>query len=61
MKVVDLTAKQRKFCEEYVKCYNTTQAYLVAYPNATYDTAKANAYRLLRDERIKNYLTLLEK
>jgi phage terminase small subunit len=34
-----LTGEQRKFCEEYVKTYNATQAYLAAHPTVSYDTA----------------------
>jgi phage terminase small subunit len=47
--VVELTAKQRKFCEEYAKTYNATQSYLAAYPNAGYETAKSTASKLLRE------------
>lgn len=56
-----LSAKQRLFCEEYVKTYNAAQSYLSAYPNAGYDTAKATGYKLLRDQRVKDYITELEK
>lgn len=56
-----LTAKQRKFCEEYAKTYNATQSYLTAYPNAGYNTANTEAWKLLRQPKIKDYLTLLEK
>ena len=44
MRVVDLTAKQRKFCEEYAKTYNATQSYLTAFPDSEYTTAKAKAW-----------------
>ena len=56
-----LSAKQRLFCEEYVRTYNATQSYLTAYPNAGYDTAKATGWQLLRDQRVKDYITQLEK
>ena len=61
MQVVNLTEGQRKFCEEYAKSYNATQSYLKAYPNASYDTANAQSWRLLREQKIKDYLTQLEK
>ena len=56
-----MSAKMKKFCEEYARTYNATQSYLTAYPNAGYDTAKATGWQLLRDQRVKNYLTQLEK
>lgn len=61
MNVADLTAKQRKFCEEYARTYNATQSYLTAYPNANYSTANTCGPALLKDERVKRYLTQLEK
>lgn len=57
----ELSAKQKAFCEEYVKSYNATQSYLSAYPNSAYDTAKGMGYKLLRDQRVKDYITELEK
>lgn len=56
-----LSAKMKKFTEEYARTYNATQSYLTAYPNAGYDTAKATGHKLLKDQRVKNYLTQLEK
>lgn len=61
VKVINLTAKQKKFVEEYARTYNATQSYLTAYPNASYDTAKATGHKLLKDQRVKDYLTQLEK
>ena len=44
---------QRKFIEEYLKYLNATQAYLIAYPNAGYKTARVNSCKLLARKDIK--------
>ena len=36
-----LTPRQEVFCQEYVMCLIGTEAYLKAYPNVKYDTAKS--------------------
>lgn len=59
--VINLTAKQKKFVEEYARTYNATQSYLTAYPNAGYNTANTEAWKLLKRDNIKEYLTQLEK
>lgn len=56
-----LTASQVKFCEEFIKSYNATQAYLAAYPNTTYDTANSAGPKYLKNPAIKAYLDKLEK
>lgn len=59
--MVELNPKQKKFCEEYIKTYNATSSYEAAYPDANHETARAAAWKLLQDQRIKDYLTKLEK
>ena len=55
------TEKQQKFCEEYIKSGNATVAYLRAYPNAQYNTANAEAPKLLKKPHIKEYLEWLRE
>lgn len=42
-----LTPKHRKFCEEYLKLWNATDAYQAAYPKVTRDVARRSGSRLL--------------
>ena len=56
-----LTELQRKFCEEYVKDYNGTQAYLRTSPEVRNDTARSSAYRLLKNQAVLNYIHKLQK
>lgn len=55
-----LTPKQKRFCEEFIKDYNATKAYMRAY-EANYDTANAKAYKLVKNECVKAYLDKLER
>ena len=54
-----ITKKQQKFAQEYIKDFNGTQAYLRAFPNASYDTANAMAGRWLQDSELKEYINEL--
>ena len=56
----DLTPKMRAFCEEYVKDYNGTQAYLRAY-GGEYTTANNRSSQMLKDTRIRDYIKELQK
>ncbi len=56
-----LTKIQMKFCEEYIKDYNATQAYLRASPDANYDTAKSKGCNILKMPLAQDYLTVLEQ
>ena len=47
-----LTPRQELFCQEYVMCLIGTEAYLKAYPNVKYNTAKSNAHVLLTNPYI---------
>ena len=55
-----LTNTQKRFLEEYIKDYNGTRAYMRAYPNASYDSAKATAYVILKKPEAHAYLDQLE-
>ena len=55
--MVNLTPKQRIFCNEYLIDMNATRAYKKAYPNVKKDeTAASNGNRLLRNDKVKSYL-----
>ena len=56
----ELTAKERAFCEEYVKSYNAYQAYLEVY-NCKPDTAKSAGWKLLYRPAIVEYIKELQK
>lgn len=55
-----LTEKQRKFCELYVTNYNATKSYMEAFENDNYNTCRANGNRLLKDDKILNYVKKLQ-
>ena len=42
-----LSKKHQRFVAEYLKCFNGTRAYMVVYPKASVETARANASDLL--------------
>ena len=56
----ELTAKERAFCEEYVKSYNAYQAYLAVY-NCKPDTAKSAGWKLLYRPAIIEYIKKLQQ
>ena len=56
----ELTAKERAFCEAYVKSYNAYQAYLDVY-NCKPDTAKSAGWKLLYRPAIIEYIKELQK
>lgn len=51
-----MNRKQQNFCDEYLKDFNGTRAYMVAYPDVNENTARNNASRLLADASIKQYI-----
>ena len=55
-----LTAKERAFCEEYVKSYNAYQAYLDVY-GCKPDTAKSAGWKLLYRPAIVEYIKELQQ
>jgi phage terminase small subunit len=53
----DLTEKQKKFCREYIREWNATRSYLIAYPNTkSENTAAVEAHKLLRKPNVKSYI-----
>lgn len=60
--MVKLTAKQQRFCDEYLIDLNGTRAYKVAYPSVKRDeTARVNASRLLTNANVKTYIQERQK
>ena len=55
-----LTAKERAFCEQYVKTYNAYQSYLDVY-GCKPDTAKSAGWKLLYRPAIIEYIKELQK
>ena len=56
----ELTLKEKRFCEEFVRTGNATQAYLAAY-GGTYNTANAQGWRTLQRPRVHEYVAALQK
>ena len=56
----ELTAKERAFCEKYVKTYNAYQAYLEIY-KCKPDTAKSAGWKLLYRPAIVEYIKELQQ
>lgn len=57
-----LTEKQRRFCEEYLVDLNATRAYMAAYPSVKKEaTAASAAARMLRNVKVKEYLSERKK
>lgn len=48
-----LTPRQEKFCQEYCNCLIACRAYLHAYPNVKYDTARTEGAKLLANPYIQ--------
>ena len=56
----ELTAKERAFCENYVKTYNASYAYLQAY-GCKPDTANAAGWKMLKRPAIVEYIKKLQQ
>lgn len=54
-----ITKKQEKFAQEYIKDFNGVQAYLRAFPDAEYESAKTLSSRWLKDKELKEYIAKL--
>ena len=54
-----LTAKQKRFCEEYAICLEGKKSYKEAYGDVKDSTAEVNSSKLLKDNRIIEYLNYL--
>lgn len=48
-----LNKAQQVFVSEYLKLFNATAAYLIAYPKSKRDSARANAARLIAEDNVK--------
>lgn len=59
-KEIELTEKQKRFCESYFLDYNGSRAYKEVYGDVTDGTARANASDLLTKTNIKSYLESLK-
>lgn len=55
-----LTAKERAFCDEYVKTYNAGQAYMAVY-DCKLNTALSDGYKMLKRPAIIEYIKELQK
>ena len=55
-----LTAKERAFCEEYVKTYNAGQAYMAVY-DCKKNTALSDGYKMLKRPAIIEYIKELQQ
>lgn len=55
----ELTIKQQRFCEEYVKCGNGAEAYKRAYNVKKDETARVNASKLLTNTNVIEYINSL--
>lgn len=55
--MAELTDKQKRFCEEYIKDMNASDAYIRAgYKVKNADVAKANASRLIANANVKRHI-----
>ena len=57
----DLKPEWRVFSEQYVIDWNGTRAYMVAYPNSSYESAMSSACDLLRNPKIIAYTEEIQK
>ena len=55
-----LTAKERAFCDEYVKSYNAGQAYMAVY-DCKLNTALSDGYKMLKRPAIIEYIKKLQQ
>ena len=55
-----LTAKERAFCNEYVKTYNAGQAYMAVY-DCKKNTALSDGYKMLKRPAIIEYIKELQQ
>lgn len=51
-----LSKKHQRFVAEYLKCFNGTRAYMAVYKKASYESARANAARLLTIDSISKVI-----
>lgn len=56
----NFTEKQKRFCDEYLKDFNGSAAYIRAGHNVTPDVAKVMASKQLTNTNVRNYLAALK-
>lgn len=62
MRQMGLNGKQKAFCEEYVaNGYNAQKAYAIVYDCWNEASVRSNTCRLLKNEKIKEYIRELQK
>ena len=61
VKDMALTAKERKFCEEFIKGYKQVDAYMAAFEGCSRNTAYSNSYKIMKKPEVREYITELEK
>jgi len=57
----ELSDAQKYFCEEYTIDWNASRAYSLAYPDASKETCRAGASRLLTNDNIQLYIKEIQK
>lgn len=53
----ELTPKQKKFCQEYLKDFNASRAYKAVYKVKSDNQARANGSRLIANDNVSEYLS----
>lgn len=53
----EMSKKHTAFIDEYLRCFNATEAYLRVYPKSSRDAARANAARLIATDSVKAEIT----
>lgn len=56
-----LTEKQEQFCQEYVKDFNATRAYMRVFKNISYDSARVESCKLLTNPNIRTCIDKLKE
>ena len=57
-----LNAQSKAFCEEYVaNGYKATEAYMIAYPNSSRESARRSSSKVLLKPEIKQYVKEIQR
>jgi len=51
-----LSKKHTAFVDEYLRCFNATEAYLRVYPKSSRESARANAARLIATDSVSEHI-----
>ena len=55
-----LNSKQLTFCHNYIlDSSSAVEAYMTAYPSSSYDAARSNSTRLLKNQKVRDYINIL--